>query len=140
MIPANTVLSHDLLEGVLGSAGLASDIVVLENASSNLTAELKRQHRWIRGDWQLLPWLFSTGGKAAERASVDLLGRWKLFDNLRRSLLPPSLLALFFAGWILLPANSGLWTLAIALIPALGIAYLSVTPHWMRSSERWRVF
>ena len=137
LVPADAVLSHDLLEGVLGSVGLASDIVVLENASPNLAAELKRQHRWIRGDWQLLPWLFSPIDNAAnKRVSVDLLGHWKLFDNLRRSLLPLSLFALFFAGWILLPANSGYWTLAIASIPALGMSYL-LLGEFRHGGFRW---
>jgi cyclic beta-1,2-glucan synthetase len=136
LIPANTVLSHDLLEGVLSSAGLASDIIVLENASANLSAELKRQHRWIRGDWQLLPWLLSAGGGENRQTGLDLLGRWKLFDNLRRSLLPPALFALFLAGWILMPASSGIWTLAIVLIPALGILY-SVFGEIRHGALRW---
>ncbi|MDH3432568.1 MAG: hypothetical protein OEM60_01800, partial [Gammaproteobacteria bacterium] len=134
-VPTNAVLSHDLLEGILGRAAFASDIVVLENASPNLTAELKRQHRWIRGDWQLLPWLLPIHGGKQHR-DVDLLGRWKLFDNLRRSLLPPSLLALYFVGWILIPEYGTVWTLAVALTPALGIVYtlLSEVRH---SALRW---
>jgi cyclic beta-1,2-glucan synthetase len=134
-VPTNAVLSHDLLEGVLGRAAFASDIVVLENASPNLMAELKRQHRWIRGDWQLLPWLLPIRGGKQYR-DVDLLGRWKLFDNLRRSLLPPSLLALYFGGWILIPEYGTIWTLAVALTPALGILYtlLSEVRH---SALRW---
>ncbi len=134
-VPDNAVLSHDLLEGILGRAALASDIVILENASPNLTAELKRQHRWIRGDWQLLPWLVPIGG-AALRARVDLLGKWKLFDNLRRSLLPVSLLALFLLGWLFLPEHGGAWTLALALVPGLAIIY-SLAGDIRRSPLRW---
>ena len=135
IVPDNAVLSHDLLEGILGRAALASDIVVLENASPNLTAELKRQHRWIRGDWQLLPWLAPIGGDAL-RGRVDLLGKWKLFDNLRRSLLPASLLALFLLGWLFLPENIGAWTLAVASVPGLTIIY-SLAGDIRRSPLRW---
>lgn len=135
IVPDNAVLSHDLLEGILGRAALASDIVVLENASPNLTAELQRQHRWIRGDWQLLPWLIPIGG-AALSGRVDLLGKWKLFDNLRRSLLPASLLALFLLGWLFLPENVGAWTLAVAAVPGLTIIY-SLAGDIRRSPLRW---
>ena len=135
-IPTNAVLSHDLLEGILGRAGFASDIVLLESASPNLLAELKRQHRWIRGDWQLFPWLIPIGATMAQWQGIDLLGRWKLFDNLRRSLVTPSLLLLFLAGWILLPEHRGSWTLAIALVPGLRIIY-SFLGDLRWSAHRW---
>lgn len=135
-VPTNSVLSHDLLEGVLGRAAFASDIVILEHASPNLAAELNRQHRWIRGDWQLLPWLLPIRSKREQRRGVGVLGRWKLADNLRRSLLPPSLLLLLLAGWVSLPAHASAWTLAVLSIPAISML-LSLINALRRSGHRW---
>jgi len=135
-VPSNAVLSHDLLEGVLGRAAYASDIVLLESASPNLAAELTRQHRWIRGDWQLLPWLLPIRSSAELRRSVDFLGRWKLVDNLRRSLLAPTLLLMLLAGWIALPRYSAVWTIIVLLIPALGVVFALISDV-RRSVHRW---
>ena len=108
-IPENTVLSHDLLEGVFTRAALASDVEVVEEFPSRYDVELARQHRWIRGDWQLLPWILG-GGRA-----VPALGRWKMLDNLRRSLSAPALLLSFLVGWQLQPAAALFWTAFLAL-------------------------
>jgi len=120
-VQENTVLSHDLLEGLLGRSGLATDIVLLENYPSNYLVYLQRLHRWIRGDWQLLPWLFS--GTHAHRVDFDpgLMGRWKLFDNLRRSLFTPAIVSLLLLGWLGLSGNTVAWTLIFALFPGLPI-------------------
>ena len=135
-IPTNSVLSHDLLEGLLGRAGLASDIVLLENYPSNYVAYLKRLHRWVRGDWQLLPWL-TTATKRGKRAfRPGMIGRWKLFDNLRRSLVTPSILALLILGWLWLPGNPVLWTLVFALFPGLPIL-LRIMLAFRTSLWRW---
>ncbi|EPC02153.1 hypothetical protein L861_15700 [Litchfieldella anticariensis FP35 = DSM 16096] len=96
-VPENSVLSHDLFEGVFARAGLASDIEVIEDFPSRYDVAGKRQHRWTRGDWQLLPWIV---GRA-----MPLIGRLKMMDNLRRSLLAPLLLASLAVSWLLpLPA------------------------------------
>lgn len=96
-IPENMVLSHDLLEGSFVRAGLVTDIELVDDYPATYLSALERMHRWVRGDWQLLPWL---GTKVHNRlgektdVSLDLICRWQMFDNLRRSLLGPSLLVL----------------------------------------------
>lgn len=96
-IPENSLLSHDLFEGIYARSGLASDVELVEAFPSRYDVVVKRQHRWTRGDWQLLPWILglarTDSGKAAWLSAV---GRWKMIDNLRRSLLAPSLLLMLF--------------------------------------------
>jgi cyclic beta-1,2-glucan synthetase len=87
------LLSHDLFEGIYARCGLASDIEVVEEYPSQYQVATARQHRWIRGDWQLLPWVFGA------RPAMPALGRWKMFDNLRRSLLVPAVLLGFALCW-----------------------------------------
>lgn len=135
-IPENAVLSHDLLEGLLGRAGLASDIVVLENYPQNYLVYLRRLHRWVRGDWQLLPWLTNTRTGAADGLELGALGRWKLFDNLRRSLVTPAILLLLLLAWTSLPGDPLAWTLLFALFPGLPIL-LRVTLALRTSLWRW---
>ena len=119
-IPENTVLSHDLLEGLMGRAGLVTDITMIEDYPQNYIIQALRQRRWIRGDWQLLPWLFQPGKFGVTFTVID---RWKMFDNLRRALLAPALVLIFFLGMVLLPGLASLWT-AIVLL-ALGIPLLT---------------
>jgi cyclic beta-1,2-glucan synthetase len=112
-VPPDAILSHDLFEGVLGRAGLVSDVAVLEDFPVTPGAYMRRYHRWVRGDWQLLPWLrrrvpAATGHRIPNRLSW--LAQWKILDNLRRSLLAPALLALLLSGWILLPGGTVWWT------------------------------
>ncbi|MFA7552843.1 MAG: glucoamylase family protein [Spongiibacteraceae bacterium] len=121
-IEPNSILSHDLLEGLFGRVGLASDIVVLEEYPPNYLAYLKRLHRWLRGDWQLLPWLFRRTAKG-HPFNIGVVGRWKIFDNLRRSLLAPVLLLMLLGGWAWLAENPILWTLVFALFPGLPILF-----------------
>jgi cyclic beta-1,2-glucan synthetase len=120
----NTLLSHDLFEGIYGRAALVTDIVLYEEYPSRYLAYARRLRRWIRGDWQLLPWLFplvrTQNGLAPNRLST--INLWKVFDNLRRSLLPPTLLALLAAGWLFLPGPPLVWTLLVLLPSALPIA------------------
>jgi cyclic beta-1,2-glucan synthetase len=119
-VPDNTLVSHDLFEGVHGRTALATDIVLFEDYPSSYATYAKRMHRWIRGDWQLLPWLLPTvpsgdGGRLRNRlARVD---RWKILDNLRRSLVSPALCLLLILGWTCLPGDPALWTLgSLALL------------------------
>ncbi len=121
--PENRILSHDLLEGCHARSGLLSDVSLFEEYPARYLADVRRQARWIRGDWQIAQWLLPRvpgGHGRALRNPLSALSRWKIFDNLRRSLTPAALLALLFAGWMLLPLP-WLWTLAVAsvvLIPA----------------------
>ena len=126
-LPENLILSHDLLEGCYARAGLLSDVQLYEEYPSGYQADIQRRHRWIRGDWQVLHWLFpSVPGAQADRRRnpLTLLSRWKLFDNLRRSLLPVALTLLLLLDWMLWPAG-GFWTwivLAMVLTPAIVIS------------------
>ena len=123
-VPENALLSHDLFEGIVGRAGLVADVVVLENYPDHYLASTERQHRWMRGDWQLLPWLLAQvpaekGGTIPNDLST--LDRWKILDNLRRSLLAPSLLAILIVGWLWLPGPAVFWTAVGALTPGASI-------------------
>jgi cyclic beta-1,2-glucan synthetase len=124
----NTLLSHDLFEGIYGRAALVTDIVLYEEYPWRYLVYARRLRRWIRGDWQLLPWLFpivhTEHGMAPNRLSI--INIWKVFDNLRRSLLPPTLLALLAAGWLLLPGSPLVWTLLVLLPSALPIVAQTV--------------
>ncbi len=122
--PENRILSHDLLEGCHARAGLLSDATLFEDYPSRYSADVSRRHRWIRGDWQIVTWLLSrVPGARGERLRNCLspLSQWKILDNLRRSLVPAALTALFVAGWMVMPRALH-WTLAAAVIiflPAL---------------------
>ncbi|WP_404400524.1 GH36-type glycosyl hydrolase domain-containing protein [Pelagibacterium halotolerans] len=124
-IPENTLLSHDLLEGTFARAGLASDVELVEDFPARYDVAARRSHRWTRGDWQLLPWIFGKSG-------VGAVGRWKLLDNLRRALLAPfSVLALVLAGLLPMPTalvGVALIVITIAVPAFLPIAF-SVLPH-----------
>ena len=120
-VPENAILSHDLFEGVLGRAALATDIVLYESFPETYAQYARRLHRWIRGDWQLLPWLGrrAPGSDGAKVASpIDALGHWKIVDNLRRSLVAPGLVLLALAGWLALPGDPWFWTVLVLLAPA----------------------
>jgi cyclic beta-1,2-glucan synthetase len=112
-VPENALASHDLFEGAHGRVALASDIVLYEGFPSRYAAFARRWHRWVRGDWQLLPWLGRrVPGPEGARLSnrLSLRDRWKILDNLRRSLLPPALVLLLVAGWLALPGSPWVWT------------------------------
>jgi cyclic beta-1,2-glucan synthetase len=120
-VPTNALLSHDLFEGIQGRAALCTTVTFYEDLPATYLAYSYRQHRWIRGDWQLLPWLFprvpcAEGGTAPN--DLALIDRWKILDNLRRSLLPPALMALLLAGWLWLPGGALPWTLLALLTTA----------------------
>ena len=118
--PDNRILSHDLVEGCYARSGLLTDVQVYEEYPARYSADVSRRHRWIRGDWQLLRWLIPRvpGAAGRRRNPLSALSRWKLFDNLRRSLVPLALTLLFLLSWARLPLP-GFWTLAIAGIVLL---------------------
>jgi len=122
-IPESTLLSHDLLEGTFARAGLVSDIEVVEEFPARYDVSVARQHRWARGDWQLLPWVLGRGrdaGADAAKKAIPLIGRWKMMDNLRRTLLAPTAFLALLAGWTLLPLSASLaWSASVILLGAL---------------------
>jgi len=116
-VPENTLLSHDLFEGTFARAGLASDIEVVEDYPARYDVDVRRQHRWTRGDWQLLPWIF--GQRRHDRGGLTAIGRWKMIDNLRRSLLAPLAVLSLFAGWLLPMPQALMWTALTVTMLAL---------------------
>ena len=119
--PENAILSHDLLEGLYARAGLATDVEFIEEFPSRYDVARARDHRWVRGDWQLLPWIltgradFNFARQGGERDQMPALGRWKLIDNLRRSLTPVSVVIALIMGWHQPLIAAAIWTLFIAV-------------------------
>jgi cyclic beta-1,2-glucan synthetase len=175
--PENLLLSHDLLEGGYLRVGMASEIQLLEDFPSGYDAFIQRQHRWIRGDWQISGWLFprtpggqgqaspsapprltgtlsgakrsrrarqarGPGGEALDRRNpLSVIERWKIFDNLRQSLVTPAFILLLILGWTVLPGSPVIWTLgalALLLLPVLTQLILQI--NLPPPGEPWRVF
>src|SRR5438876_3109365 len=122
--PQNALLSHDLIEGACARAGLVTDVEVIEDYPSHYSAYNRRKHRWLRGDWQITSWLFSrVTEESGEHAPnpISSISRWKIFDNLRRSLVEPATFLLLVLGWLALGGRPLYWTLltiCILFIPA----------------------
>jgi cyclic beta-1,2-glucan synthetase len=151
--PENRILSHDLLEGCYARAGLLSDVQLYEEYPSRYSADVSRRRRWIRGDWQIARWVLPrVPGTSGRRQNNPLSGlsRWKIFDNLRRSLAPSAMTLLLLLGWTVL-SPAWFWTLsviAIILIPPLLGLILNLSQKaddvllsqhlaaWMRSTGR----
>ncbi|MGH2615184.1 MAG: glucoamylase family protein, partial [Thermomicrobiales bacterium] len=141
-VPENALLSHDLFEGIFARAGLVTDIELFDEFPSHYQVAAARQHRWARGDWQLLPWLLGhardvSGGRA--RTSIPSIGRWKMIDNLRRTLLAPAAFLLLLAGWTLPFALAVVWTrfvLATIALPAFLSFLIGLIPQRPGISKR----
>ncbi len=129
-VPQNSLLSHDLFEGIQGRAALVTDVVLFEDYPPDYSSQVERLHRWVRGDWQLLPWLMPRVPKAGgekEPNPFSAIDRWKILDNLRRSLFAPSTLAALLAGWLFFAEKSWLWTLLILFVSAFTLFQNIVT-------------
>jgi cyclic beta-1,2-glucan synthetase len=128
-VPDNALLSHDLFEGVFARAGLATDVEFVDEFPSRYDVAAKRNHRWARGDWQLLPWIFR---RDAVGRLMPALGRGKMLDNLRRSLLAPLTLASLVLCCVL-PAPARMFGVAVVLaslaIPLFFPIVFSVIPR-----------
>jgi cyclic beta-1,2-glucan synthetase len=127
-VPVETLLSHDLFESIFARAALVSDLEFFDDYPANYDTYAMRQHRWTRGDWQITGWLGrrvpdSQGNMRPNR--IAAISRWKMLDNLRRSLLAPTLTLFLIAGWTILP-NSIWWTLFALLVLAFPV-YAHVT-------------
>ena len=142
--PRNYLLSHDLIEGAYARAGLATDIVVIEDYPSHYSAYNRRKHRWLRGDWQIVEWLTDrVPDESGARVSnpISLVSRWKILDNLRRSLVEPATFALLLFGW-LATAHPVKWTLVaicILFVPAwveLGFGLVRATVQYQIRAAR----
>src|SRR2546427_5839218 len=117
--PRNALLSHDLIEGAYARSGLASDIEVIEDYPSHYSAYNRRKHRWLRGDWQIAGWLLphvpeESGARVPN--PISLVSRWKILDNLRRSLVEPATFVLLVFGWLIPTGRPMRWTIATIFI------------------------
>ncbi len=126
--PENRILSHDLIEGNYARCGLVTDVELFDDFPPRYHAYARREHRWVRGDWQLLPWL---GARVptpdGPRPNVlPALEWWKLFDNLRRSLIPPTLVLLLTLAWTIFPGSPLQWTLFLLAVPFLPLTQLGL--------------
>jgi hypothetical protein len=141
-IPENTLLSHDLLEGIFARTGLVSDIEVIDEFPARYDVAVARQYRWARGDWQLLPWILgrrSTSNGDRRHRAIPLVGRWKMIDNLRRSLSAPASFLALVGGWTLPFASAELWSafiLTTIAIPALLPFITGIVPRRLGLSKR----
>ena len=150
--PENLILSHDLLESGYARSALVTDVELIEEHPASYAMEASRRHRWIRGDWQLASWLFprvpgppqsnsSKGSKAMRQANpLTVLSVWKIFDNLRRNLVPPSLFALLAGGWLFGPGSAWFCTLLVASVLFLPTLLGAVIELIRKPEERdWRL-
>jgi len=116
-LPANRILSHDLLEGSYARSGLMSDVQLYEEYPTSFEADMKRRHRWIRGDWQIARWLFPVvpgGDGRGVHNPISVLSGWKIADNLRRSLVQPAIVLLLVYGWLF--SAAWFWTMVVVLM------------------------
>ncbi len=147
--PENLILSHDLLESGYARSALVTDIDLIEEHPASYAIEASRRHRWIRGDWQLAGWLLprvpgpaAPPGTKAKRQPNPLtaLSVWKLFDNLRRSLVSPALLALLAGGWLFGPGSAWFWTLLVMAVVFLPVLQGFLIDFIRKPEERdWQV-
>ncbi|MEP6833330.1 MAG: glucoamylase family protein [Gemmatimonas sp.] len=141
--PENTLLSHDLIEGNYARAGLVTDIIVYDDYPTRYLTWTRRKHRWIRGDWQLLPWLSRRvpGPQGAEPNRLSLLSQWKILDNMRRSVVEIAAFVFLFAGWTVLPGSALRWTLLVfGAIAAPWVISVLITAVRPPSDKSWRSY
>jgi len=142
--PQQRLLSHDLIEGAYVGVGLASDIELFEQFPLDYTSYGKRQHRWIRGDWQIgswcLPWVPGPSGRDRVANPLTAINRWKIFDNLRRSLSPAAALLLLILSWTFNAAPAAASTLvALVLLVPLTLQFLDrLFARWRGDTQAWR--
>ena len=139
-VPENTLLSHDLFEGLFARAALVTDIELFEDFPARYEVAAARQHRWARGDWQLLPWLIrGTAGAGASQTRIPTIGRWKMLDNLRRTLSAPGAYLTLLLAWLLPDGAPMVWTKLVVLcvaVPALVPVSTEVIPRRPGGSKR----
>lgn len=133
-VPENTLLSHDLFEGLFARVALISEIEFLDDYPTKYESFSKRLHRWSRGDWQILRWIFPyvphENGRLV-RNKLPFISRWKIFDNLRRSIVSITGLLWFILAWTVLPGSPLTWTLIILFVMAL--------PHYIHVARSFIV-
>ncbi len=141
-VPENAMLSHDLFEGSFARAGLVTDIELFDEFPSHYLESAARQHRWARGDWQLLPWLLGRAPLVEgqrSRSPLPGVARWKMVDNLRRSLSALLSLATLVAAWTLPGLPAVAWTafvLAAVVVPPAVPVLAGLRPRRRGISKR----
>ncbi|MEY2402199.1 MAG: hypothetical protein QOJ08_2310, partial [Ilumatobacteraceae bacterium] len=144
-VPDNTLLSHDLFEGVFARAGLVTDVELFDEFPSNYLVSATRQQRWARGDWQLLPWILDQARDAKgrrHRSSIPGIARWKMVDNLRRTLSAPLTFATLVVAWMLRPDLAKLWTIFVlvaSILPSALPVLIGLIPRRKGISKRSHV-
>jgi hypothetical protein len=136
-LPANRILSHDLLEGCYARAGFLSDVELFEEFPARYSADVARRRRWIRGDWQLVGWLrrhVRGPDGSSERNPLSLLSQWKLLDNLRRSLVPAALMLLLLLGWSVL-SPAWFWTMVVSALLLVPFVIATLTDVIGKSAD-----
>jgi len=128
-VPENAILSHDLFEGLYARTALVTDLEVVDDYPASVLAHARRQHRWARGDWQILAWLFPfvPDRDGVRRNTLPLVARWKIFDNLRRTQLAPATFVLLVLAWTVLPGAPWVWT--AALVAGMAFALFPLVLH-----------
>jgi len=132
--PENLILSHDLIESGYARSALVTDVELHEDHPASYAVETSRRHRWIRGDWQIAGWLWPRVNGAPNPLSA--LARWKILDNLRRSLVSPALLLLLLGGWVVTPAPTGFWTIGVFLLLLLPVVFTTLVDVVRKPRER----
>ncbi len=142
--PSNAILSHDLIEGAYSRTGLVTEVEIIDDYPSHFSAHSRRKHRWVRGDWQILRWLWPKVPDSKNEVvnnPLSFLSRWKILDNLRRSVIEAATFLLFLSCWFVLPGSPARWTIAamaLLLIPSYVQGMLALLPLW-NSAHRWAV-
>jgi cellobiose phosphorylase len=131
--PENRILSHDLLESCYCRSALLTDVILYEDYPSSYTADIGRRHRWMRGDWQIAAWLMPRVHSLASGTSenpISWLSRWKILDNLRRSFVQVSMLALLLLTWMFAPPSMAIhatvFIVLVVTLPALLTAFMDL--------------
>jgi cyclic beta-1,2-glucan synthetase len=142
-VPENALLSHDLFEGLYARTALVTDIEVVDDYPASVLVHARRQHRWVRGDWQILWWLFPfvPTRSGLRRNRLPLISRFKIVDNLRRSLMAPATVALLLLAWTVLPGSASVWTAAVLAALAFNLYPIALGAlAGPRPQQPWRVF
>lgn len=123
-IPDNRVLSHDLFEGCFARTAFVSNVELFDDYPTNYKIFAKRLHRWIRGDWQIAAWILPrvpSRDASSVPNQLPLIARWKIFDNLRRSLVPTAIMLWLTLGWFVLPGSAFIWTMLVVIFLAFPV-------------------
>lgn len=136
--PENLILSHDLFEGIFARCALVSDVELFDDYPADYDTYIMRAHRWTRGDWQISLWLFPWVINAKNnwvKNHISLLSKWKILDNLRRSLVPMAALIWLLLAWTILPGPAEKWTFIVLLVFLFPVFAPFANGNWMQKGN-----